>query len=58
LISWIEHLPYGSQWHITPMEVIGYKTTNSIWLIWQDPLKVVKDIFSHPILANHKTYDP
>ena len=40
------------------MEVVGYKTTHPVWLIWQDPLEVVMDIFSNPIFENHMTYNP
>ncbi|KAL4080617.1 hypothetical protein J3A83DRAFT_4355650 [Scleroderma citrinum] len=45
-------------WHCTKIELIGYKTTHPIYLIWHNGLEVIKMIFSNPIFAKVMTYDP
>ncbi|KAI6155715.1 hypothetical protein BKA82DRAFT_4326774 [Pisolithus tinctorius] len=58
LLGWMASLPHGPQWRRTTVEFKGYKSIHPIQLIWQDALKVVKDLFSNPIFANFMTYDP
>ncbi|KAL4064880.1 hypothetical protein V8B97DRAFT_1919931 [Scleroderma yunnanense] len=48
----------GMPWHCTKIELIGYKTTHPIYLIWHNGLEVIKMIFSNPIFAKVMTYDP
>ncbi|KAG1759043.1 hypothetical protein EDD22DRAFT_981216 [Suillus occidentalis] len=58
LLGWMDSLPCFTEWKVSKIEFLGYKTVYPVELIWRDALEVVKQLFSDPIFANHMTYAP
>ena len=58
LYEWMESLLQGPLWKCTEIQLVGYKTTHPIYLIWRDGLEVIKMIFSSPIFSQVMSYDP
>ncbi|KAI6139499.1 hypothetical protein BKA82DRAFT_3988476 [Pisolithus tinctorius] len=58
LLRWMDTLPSGPKWWSTVLEVEGYKTTDSIQLIWHDAEEVTRSLFGNPIFGADMMFDP
>ncbi|KAG1828797.1 hypothetical protein EV424DRAFT_1470990 [Suillus variegatus] len=58
LLTFMDALPKGPQWHCTTIKTDGYVTMHPVHLIWRDTLEVMKHIFGNPIFANDMEFDP
>ncbi|KAI5999784.1 hypothetical protein F5J12DRAFT_906677 [Pisolithus orientalis] len=58
LLGWMDTLPSGPKWQSTVLEVEGYKTTDSIQLIWHDAEEVARSLSGNPIFGADMMFDP
>ncbi|KAI5998566.1 hypothetical protein F5J12DRAFT_906870 [Pisolithus orientalis] len=54
----MDTLPSGPKWWSTILEVKGYKTTDSIQLIWHDAEEITRSLFGNPIFGADMMFDP
>ncbi|KAI6143199.1 hypothetical protein BKA82DRAFT_4429981 [Pisolithus tinctorius] len=58
LLAWMEALPRAPRWHCTKINMDNYVTVHPVYLLWQDTLETVEELFGNPVFCNHMSYDP